>query len=302
MNAGLLNPYSTPHQQKSLTQLRTYPGFTEEGSTQCMEDNIDTPCSLISSENSAQCEDNDCSPKWDTNVINERGKRGAFKFFNAFNNGYSGWMTTYGYNHYDGGSSYYASAYDSYNENKSWLTSSADRFFSHGLNFGISAQQTVLQDVINEARTALQKESCRNLFSEDVDPINLLNELASGNSSLGKIDMGNIGSNLNAQTGLALGSRIVTKADGTTIRQSLGYLPNTAHITLNTNIAAQTITRGRFGLTDIQNKALTLIHELGHAANNIYGSNSSRIMEDNATDKAILSRMNSYWVLNACFR
>ncbi|HEX8707723.1 MAG TPA: hypothetical protein VF723_05635, partial [Pyrinomonadaceae bacterium] len=49
MNAGLLNPYSTPHQQKSLTQLRTYPGFTEEGSTQCMEDNIDTPCEMVNS-------------------------------------------------------------------------------------------------------------------------------------------------------------------------------------------------------------------------------------------------------------
>jgi hypothetical protein len=87
MNAGLLNPYSTPHQQKSLTQLRTYPGFTEEGSTQCMLNGIETPCSLISSENSAQCPNNDCGPR---GVMYE-GKE-TLALFEAHADGYQGFV------------------------------------------------------------------------------------------------------------------------------------------------------------------------------------------------------------------
>lgn len=72
--------------------------------------------------------------RWNPDVVNERGSRGAYEFFHAFNNGYDGWMTSYGYDHYEGGSSFYNSPYDDYNESRSHLTRSLGGFFGHGQN------------------------------------------------------------------------------------------------------------------------------------------------------------------------
>lgn len=69
--------------------------------------------------------------RWNPNIVGERGARGAFEFYHAFGNGYSGWMTAYGYSHYEGGASFYNSAYDDYWENKSQLTRSPDVFSEH---------------------------------------------------------------------------------------------------------------------------------------------------------------------------
>jgi hypothetical protein len=64
--------------------------------------------------------------RWNPNVVGERGARGAYEFFHTFDNGHSGWMTSYGFSHYEGGESFYNSAYDDRWENKSWLTNSSD--------------------------------------------------------------------------------------------------------------------------------------------------------------------------------
>ena len=47
----------------------------------------------------------------------------------------------------------------------------------------------------------------------------------------------------------------------------------------------------------------SVIHELGHAANYLYGSNTSAIRDDNENTAfgQLLSRMNRQWVLDDCF-
>jgi hypothetical protein len=40
--------------------------------------------------------------RWNPTVNNGDRTMGAYEFFHAFNNGYSGWMTSYGYNNYEG--------------------------------------------------------------------------------------------------------------------------------------------------------------------------------------------------------
>jgi hypothetical protein len=48
------------------------------------------------------------------------------------------------------------------------------------------------------------------------------------------------------------------------------------------------------------NRAITLIHELGHAAGIIYGASSSRILDDQ--DNARQSQANSQLVYDNCFK
>lgn len=92
----------------------------ESGRSRCVLDGLEVECSFIRGESSVQCPDNDCGPRWNPNVNNGR-TRGAWEWFHSFNNGYQGWMTSYGLRNYAGGSQFYNSAYDDHNEIKSIL-------------------------------------------------------------------------------------------------------------------------------------------------------------------------------------
>ena len=163
-----------------------------------------------------------------------------------------------------------------------------------------------LQSAINSATSALTRESCRNLFSSLINPITLLNNLASGNAGIGSIRFADLrppqgGTVTAAETTPILGSRTVTRPDGTTFRQSM---IRGATITINSNPAApfQAGYGGRFGVSEEVNRAITLIHELGHAANLIYGANSSGITNDPpGLLGGIASRLNSERIFKDCF-
>ncbi len=110
---GDVGQYPEPHEY----------GMAEDVSMGCTMDGITINCgtamgfvnigaAVIGPENTT---------RWNPNINNGRGSYGAWEFFHAFNNGYSGWMTSYGYSHWEGGRSFYNSAYDDYNENKSHL-------------------------------------------------------------------------------------------------------------------------------------------------------------------------------------
>jgi hypothetical protein len=286
MDAGafhLIAPHP-PSYRPRLKEARDYPGFADSTSDQCRLDYLDTPCAIVLGMVASQAAKID--PR--TNPSDAATLPGVIPLYGHYCAGVEG----------DPNMNCSDEIYD-----YTTLGSLANNLNPLGIvQQNPGPQSTIPQDLIDVAKTALQQKSCRDLFISGVDPIKLLDELASGNSSRGIIDMANLGPDVNAATNLMLGSRIVTGPDGKTFRQSTGYQPNTAHITLNTNIGVQAVTSGRFGLSDLQNKALTLIHELGHAANKIFGAGSSIIMEDNAQDKAILSQMNAYWVLNDCFK
>jgi len=84
----------------------------------------------------------------------------------------------------------------------------------------------------------------------------------------------------------------------------ISVYPNPAAntITINTNGAGSFHAgyKMRFGLTDSENRALTIIHELAHAAVYIFGKNASSIIDD--TSDAVKSLANSQKVYEKCFR
>lgn len=166
-------------------------------------------------------------------------------------------------------------------------------------------------DVLTLIRAALQREPCRKLFAEGVDPSKLFEDLLKGGNiqfaDLGGVDPDTRGI-ANASTSAVFGSRMIKGHVGPhVIRQSaiVG-----ATITINSNSAAQFQTgyNRRFGATDPINRAVTLIHELGHAANAIfsaqYPKGASQILETDTgptPEHARRSQLNSFMVYNECF-
>jgi hypothetical protein len=157
-------------------------------------------------------------------------------------------------------------------------------------------------DLVN-ATTALQQDSCKSLF-QGIDPIRLLRNIAVGKAGLGTLTQEYFpAANPNAVT-RNHGSRVVTLADGRTVRQSVQL--HVGNIVINSNpIAAYQSGYGnRYGVDDAVNRAITLIHELGHAANSIFGEGTSRIQYDgdDKPDSARISAANSRLVYDNCFR
>lgn len=162
-----------------------------------------------------------------------------------------------------------------------------------------------MRDAVDLARTALQSDACRSLFGDGVDPVGLLDTLNRGLTNLGSIGVGNIANaGTNAQTtGRLRPPTYVFNSDGTIGTRSNG-IGGGADITISSNpeAAFNAGYGGRFGQTDAVNRAITVIHELAHAANYIYGNGSAKIFQnDSGPGKDILSRINSARVYNACF-
>jgi Fibronectin type III domain len=91
------------------------------------------------------CPNNECSGvRWNPNVEVGQGLRGAWEFFHMFGNGYSGWMTPYGFAHYEGTASFYNSGYEDYWEKKTRLTRVREDFSNHSISLsqGTTTSQT----------------------------------------------------------------------------------------------------------------------------------------------------------------
>jgi len=167
--------------------------------------------------------------------------------------------------------------------------------------------QNPLADAIDLAREALRKDSCAKLFNQIGSPINLLDNLAAG-TPLGSITLGNLGGPINGSVSAADTTGIL---GAKTVVGFAGHLPLSpivqstftgANIVINSNSAApfQSGYGGRFGASDAVNRAITLIHELGHVAAIIYGANASRILDDQ--NNSAQSRANSQLVYDNCFK
>lgn len=160
----------------------------------------------------------------------------------------------------------------------------------------------LFSDLLNVYK-ALGKKDCRALFGENVDPRKLLLELV----EKGNIRRGDLGAatdkdgkktTVNAETIPTFRYEEFTKADGSTGLRNLGA--NGAIITLNNNATSQFQSgyNNRYGKSDAQNRIITLIHELGHAAEFKYGAGASKILND--ASNASVSKSNSDKVKNKC--
>ena len=171
-----------------------------------------------------------------------------------------------------------------------------------------------LRDAIDLARNVLlNNKSCRDLFAKGVDPVGLLNQLEKG-GNITPANLGGAASNgsvRNAETNGVLGTRLVSRVgdNGVTLTRQSAWVG--ANITVNNNSAApfQNGYAGRYGASDAVNRAITIIHELGHAANFIYGNSysgdaASAINQndgDNTPTANANSRDNSQRVFDNCF-
>lgn len=83
------------------------------------------------------CPDNECSgARWNPNVEVANGLFGAWEFFHVVGNGFSGWMTPYGFAHYkEGRDHFYNSRYEHFRERKTLLSRTND-LSNHSLNIG----------------------------------------------------------------------------------------------------------------------------------------------------------------------
>jgi hypothetical protein len=106
------------------------------GGVRCVVDGIDDFCMFASSETSSRCPNDDCKPRWNQNVDHGDSIHGSWEFFHAFQNGYSGFMTEYGYRHYEGGSTYSRSAHEAYEGIKAYLDRTAPVSGLGGLGLG----------------------------------------------------------------------------------------------------------------------------------------------------------------------
>jgi RHS repeat-associated protein len=155
---------------------------------------------------------------------------------------------------------------------------------------------------VQEALQALSNPNCASLFGNGVNPVALLTALASGRG----ISNANLG-----VTAIAGGIQVdvaVTQAIPSSAGAG-GTGLGGASITVNNNPSSP-FNAGWTGATlfgaplspaysDLELNATTIIHELGHAANFIYGAGASAILND--AGNPFLSKLNTNFVLKHCF-
>jgi RHS repeat-associated protein len=171
-----------------------------------------------------------------------------------------------------------------------------------GVGGSVSDFAGKLANAIKKALEALQDPKCAGLFANNVNPTDLLQNLISGGW-----DGGSFGS-----LGYAdLGGPYVDPSDNRTYEkqgQTTGPdnpdsgTPGQAIITINSNPAAQFTTGfgGYRGYDDDTWRAAAIIHELGHAANFVFGMGASAIIDDRGSSMKS-NLINNSLVLNDCF-
>ena len=127
VNVGLEDPAANqpPPDDAGAPAVRDF-----ELGQQCAINGITFDCStpLLNKAGSfGECPFDDCGARWNPNVNNGRGSKGAWEFFHVLDNGFSGWMTPYGFSHYDGDSaSFFNSKYEDDNEIRTHLSRTSE--------------------------------------------------------------------------------------------------------------------------------------------------------------------------------
>jgi hypothetical protein len=160
---------------------------------------------------------------------------------------------------------------------------------------------------VQKALEALSNPDCASLFGNGVNPVALLTALASGKSSLGTISNADLGRAHKNDMTAAITTGILGPGGPTNF--------SGANITINNNPSSP-FNAGWAGVTlfgppalstnysDADLNAATIIHELGHVANDIYGPGSSAILWDQSSSvqaSSGLSKINTLFVLKHCF-
>ena len=156
---------------------------------------------------------------------------------------------------------------------------------------GAQAGAFVLEQAVDLAMQVLSLPSCSKLFAPlaGPPPAVLLLDLYAGTTSYGNIKFGAIAQGTPGVTTYATTTSGITPINSTT---------GQALITLQTQGAGASLWAFS-GAPSYVNAAATIIHELGHAANIIFGPGSSSIVDD--VDNTAQSTANQNTVLQDCF-
>jgi RHS repeat-associated protein len=156
---------------------------------------------------------------------------------------------------------------------------------------------------IDRAKAALAIPSCAAIFGFDsfsgtgvADPSSVLNNLLNGGSSLFIIayDPIPLMQNINGTTGYTANAS--TQMIGTSQSMATGATNNIALITINTDMTTP------FNNMDVNYQAATILHELAHAFNIVYGAGTSKIFNDDQTvpNNTSVSRGNQDYIQSQC--
>jgi RHS repeat-associated protein len=151
---------------------------------------------------------------------------------------------------------------------------------------------TLLIGAINVAREALKRPECAKLFSLPTnvgDPGTFLMTLSAPGNPYGTMGSASVvvqGVSVDAATMMAGDSRVIVAFN--TGRDGTFFTPNPSSFS---------------GLPPAQARAATVIHELGHAADFLFGDASSKMIDDDPQrdPTGVKSRYNSEFVEEKCF-
>jgi hypothetical protein len=158
------------------------------------------------------------------------------------------------------------------------------------------------------ARQALQDPQCASIFRPDLNPVELLDNLFYGRNgfSLAFEDLGGrqgqsaTAAHTSGKLGLALRLGEHIPEQMTQVSTFIG-----ATVNINSNPQGPFLAGydGYLGIDDAVHRAMTLIHELGHAVN-IIELQGSMIRDDDTEGPtaALSNRWNSIFVYEKCFR
>jgi hypothetical protein len=167
----------------------------------------------------------------------------------------------------------------------------------------VAKPKYTLREIADEVNWRLKtRKECRDLFDANTDPTALLEKLLVNDEATGSLTFGKM---TDGEGHLLKGVRATTSpVTGPPISQN-GHLVTSGASNVSIVLSNDSLSP-RFGLNELQDRALTLLHELGHAANfrrNIGSAEStaSKIQKDNNGSLADVSLQNSYLVYESCF-
>jgi RHS repeat-associated protein len=158
-----------------------------------------------------------------------------------------------------------------------------------------------LQSAIDTAVEALLKDDCASLFG-GANPIGVLYELQRGDTSWGTIGFAELGEPAQGRVYSAQTVGILTPSEGVSMFSGVTISINISNGAPWSNSYADTFGIGNAASRATQDiyRAMTLIHELGHAFNIITGLGWSQIQQD--IEDPALSEANTRLVYEHCFK
>jgi len=163
------------------------------------------------------------------------------------------------------------------------------------------AQQNAANGM-SRAMAALANPDCAKIFGWDVlsgtgvaDPTSILNALSGGGNDLFKISYAAIYP-MQSSSGTTIIANATAQPFGVITNMATGMTNNVAQITINIDLNTS------FNSGGVDYQAVTILHELAHAFNIVYGAGTTKIFSDNSSvpNNTQVSAGNTEYIRGQC--